>query len=233
MPELRDQRPLGVFGGTFDPVHLGHLRLAEEAADALDLDRVRWIPAGKPAFPDKAPIDAGQRLEMVRRAIGDNPRFELDDAEVLADQPSFTVPTLERLRQDNVCGKSRPLVLLLGADAFAGLARWHRWQDLFALTHIAIAHRPSYEIDTSHWPALLADAFSARYAADVGVLQSAPAGYVVQFAMTPLDISATKIRQLLSNQSSVRYLLPDALINYIDQHQLYPESSKSNDCKSD
>lgn len=233
MPEPRSHRPLGIFGGTFDPLHFGHLRLAEEAADALDLERVRWIPAGQPALRDKAPIDACQRLEMVRRAIADNPRFELDDAEVLAEQPSYTVPTLKRLRQENVCGNSRPLVLLLGADAFGGLANWHRWQEIFVLAHVAIAQRPGYEIDSSHWPAALADAFSARYETDIDLLKSTPAGCVVRFAMTPLDISATKIRQLLSNRSSARYLLPDALLTYIHEHQLYPENPRPNDCKPD
>ena len=233
MPERQNQRPLGIFGGTFDPVHFGHLRLAEEAADALDLNRVRWIPAGRPALRDNAPIDASQRLEMVRLAIAGNPRFELDDAEVLADRPSYTVPTLERLRADEVCGENRSLVLLLGADAFAGLANWHRWQELFALAHIAIAHRPGYEIDTSRWPTALASAFAVRFQTDVDVLKSAPAGHIVRFAMTPLDISATKIRRLLSQQLSTRYLLPDALTSYINEHQLYQENPKPNDCKPD
>ena len=233
MPEPHTERPLGIFGGTFDPVHFGHLRLAEEAADALDLDRIRWIPAGRPALRESAPIDAMQRLELVRRAISGNPRFELDAAEVLADQPSYTVPTLERLRQDGVCGPSRPLVLLLGADAFSRLASWHRWQEVFTLAHVAIAHRPGYELDSSSWPAALASAYAARYDTGVDVLNSAPAGRVVRFAMTPLDISATKIRHLLSNQTSARYLLPDALIAYINEHQLYPENPKPNDCQSD
>ena len=120
MREIPTGRPLGVFGGTFDPVHFGHLRLAEAAIDALDLGGVRWIPAGRPVLRDAPRVNAAQRLEMVRLAIAANPRFELDASEVDAAQPSYTVPTLERLRQPAVCGDQRPLVLLVGADAFSG-----------------------------------------------------------------------------------------------------------------
>ena len=126
-----DDTPLGVFGGTFDPVHFAHLRLAEEAADSLNLAQVRWIPAGQPACRGTPQVSGAQRLEMVRLAIAGNPRFELDSAEVdeaLIDAPrtSYTVPTLERLRQPQVCGAKQPLVLLVGADAFACLTRWQR-----------------------------------------------------------------------------------------------------------
>ena len=120
MPELM-AGVLGIFGGTFDPVHFGHLRLAEEAADALKLSSVRWIPAGQPALREEPKVGARQRLDMVRLAIAGNPRFELDAAEVESEQTSYTVPTLERLRRPGVCGAHRPLVLLVGADAFAGI----------------------------------------------------------------------------------------------------------------
>ena len=114
MSEVRDvgDKPLGVFGGTFDPVHFGHLRLAEEAADSLGLAQVRWIPAGQPAARAVPQVGAAQRLAMVRLAIADNPRFELDSGEVDEARPSYTVTTLERLRQATVCGGQRPLVLL-------------------------------------------------------------------------------------------------------------------------
>ena len=147
MPDMRERAPLGIFGGTFDPVHLGHLRLAEEAAEALELASVRWIPAGWPALRGAPRVAAAQRLEMVRLAIAGNPRFELDSAEVEAAQPSYTVPTLERLRQSDCIGSERPLVLLVGADAFAGMAGWHRWESLFELAHVGVAHRPGYPVE--------------------------------------------------------------------------------------
>lgn len=217
--------PLGVFGGTFDPVHLGHLRLAEEAADSLGLDSVRWIPAGQPAHrahTGKAPqVSAAQRLEMVRLAIAGNPRFTLDGAEVDAAAPSYTVPTLERLRADPTVGAARPLVLLLGADAFAGLPGWHRWEALFDLAHIAVAHRPGFPINAAGLPPALREIYRARRAESPAALGAAPAGRIVAFAMTQLAVSATQIRALLANGRSPRYLLPDAVIAYIQKQFFY------------
>lgn len=216
--------PLGVFGGTFDPVHFGHLRLAEEAVDRLGLAGVRWIPAGRPALRDTPSVAAAERLAMVRLAIAGNPRFSLDPAEVETASPSFTVPTLERLRQDAACGGERPLVLLVGNDAFAGLTAWHRWEHLFELAHVAVAHRPGYPIDVDNLPPTLAGVFRQRSIDDPAGLAKSPSGRIVSFAMTPLDISATRIRGALSKGDSVRYLLPDAVIEYIRQQCFYQEN---------
>ena len=216
--------PLGIFGGTFDPVHYGHLRLAEEAADTLNLHCVRWIPAGQPALRDAPRVGARQRLDMVRLAVAGNPRFELDDGEVGAAQTSFTVPTLERLRRPDVCGARRPLVLLVGNDAFAGMPAWHRWEQLFDLAHIAVAHRPGYSINAEDLPAELAGLFRQRFCDDPQQLASTPAGRIVTFAMTPLDISATRIRALLSKRQSPRYLMPDDVIAHIHDHCFYTEN---------
>ena len=229
MPETLTPTPLGVFGGTFDPVHFGHLRLAEEAADALALERVRWIPAGQPGLRGVPSAGAVERLEMVRLAIADNPRFELDVAEVEAAQPSYTVPTLERLRQPQVCGAQRPLVLLVGADAFARMSGWHRWLELFNLAHIAVAHRPGFPVDPAALPRELARVFAERFFTDPAALRNSPAGCIVPFAMTQLDISATKIRALLSKGLSPRYLMPDGLITHIQQHHLYSENQSPNE----
>ena len=224
MPEQSASRPLGIFGGTFDPVHYGHLRLAEEALDALNLGAVRWIPAGQPSLRASPRVGAEERLNMVRLAIAGNSRFELDAAEVEAAQPSYTVPTLERLRRPELIGAHRPLVLLLGADAFAGIADWHRWLSLFDLAHIAVAHRPGFPVDADRLPPALADIFRARFCAEPASLNTAPAGRIFSFAMTPLDISATKIRTLLSKGQSTRYLMPDAVIDFIQKHNFYPEN---------
>jgi len=224
MPETSVCQPLGVFGGTFDPVHFGHLRLAEAAADSLGLAGVRWIPAGRPVLRDAPRVSAGQRLEMVRLAIAGNPRFELDAAEVEAAQPSYTVPTLERLRLTEVCGRPRPLVLLVGADAFSGLSGWHRWESLLDLAHIAVAHRPGYPVEADSLPAPLSSVFRERFCTSTSDLAAAPAGRIVCFPMTQLDISATRIRNLLSNGHSTRYLLPDAVISHIQKHHFYLEN---------
>ncbi|MBL8394328.1 MAG: nicotinate-nucleotide adenylyltransferase [Candidatus Accumulibacter sp.] len=219
----RARQPLGIFGGTFDPVHFGHLRLAEEAADELALAGIRWIPAGQPALRAAPQTTARQRLAMVQLATAGNPCFAVDAAEVAAARPSYTVETLERLRSTDSCGAQRPLVLLLGADAFAGLPGWHRWQSLFDLAHLGIAHRPGHPLDLARLAPALAEQCRARRRDSRTALAESPAGCIVTFAMTQLAISASRIRALLTSGSSVRYLLPDEVIAYIRHHHLYPE----------
>ena len=216
-----ERQALGVFGGTFDPVHFGHLRLAEVGLAALQLARVRWIPAGRPALRATPQVDGCQRLAMVRLAVADNARFQVDPTEIEAEQPSYTVPTLERLRADASIGPLRPLVWLIGADAYARISEWHRWPALFELAHLAVAHRPGYPIDAAHLPTALADCHRQRFSADPCVLQHSPAGAIVNLAMDPLAISATRIRALLAAGKSARYLLPDAVIDYLQTHRLY------------
>jgi nicotinate-nucleotide adenylyltransferase len=210
---------LGLFGGTFDPVHFGHLRLAEEAIADLDLASVRWIPAGQPPHRGQPQVTAAQRLAMVRRATAAHARFSVDPAEVDAAAPSYTVHTLERLRRE--LGPEASLVLLVGADAFAGLSSWHRWSDIFSLAHIAVSHRPGFPVDTSRLAGDLAEQFAARRLADPGGLKARPAGGIVTFEMTQLAISATQIRGLLGDGKSARYLLPDSVLDYIASHSLY------------
>ena len=215
--------PLGLLGGTFDPIHLGHLRLAEEARETLALERVRLIPAGQPPHRGQPGSTADDRLAMVQLAASGNPGLEVDDGEVRITQKSYTVLTLERLRAE--LGPQRPLVLILGADAFEGLPGWHRWQELFALTHIAVANRPGYSPHARRWPATLspelATACQDRHTTDPADLRTAPAGRVIPFDMTPLAISASLIRDLIGNGHSARYLLPDSVLGYIGTHRLY------------
>ncbi len=214
--------PLGIFGGTFDPVHFGHLRLAEESIGHLGLGGVRWIPAGQPPHRGAPQVTAAQRLEMVRRSTAGNARFSVDASEVEAAAPSYTVHTLERLRSE--LGSAQPLVLLVGADAFAGLASWHRWQDIFALAHIAVSHRPGFPVEMASLPPPLASEFNVRRLTDVAGLKASAGGGIVTFAMTQLAISATQIRKLLANDLSARYLLPDTVLDYIQTHSLYRNS---------
>lgn len=215
MPEAS---PLGVFGGTFDPVHLGHLRLAEEAREMLSLGRVRWIPAGRPWHRDTLRTDPAHRLRMVEAAIAGNEAFEVDGREVAAGSPGYTVDTLAALRAE--LGAAQPLVLLLGADAFAALHTWHRWRALFALAHVGLATRAGQGLDTAALDPALAGELAARER-DAGALRAGPAGAIVRFDMTPLAVSATDIRARLARGASARYLLPDAVLEYIRQHRLY------------
>ncbi|MCC6878826.1 MAG: nicotinate-nucleotide adenylyltransferase [Rhodocyclaceae bacterium] len=215
---MAEAPPLGLLGGTFDPVHYGHLRLAEEAREALKLPELRWIPAGQPPHRTAPRTAAGHRLEMVRRAVAGNPAFTVDDAETRAPGPSFTVTTLERLR---AALPDRPLVLLMGADAFLGLATWHRWRELLDLAHLGVATRPGFPLSSEEWPAELARACAGRLSEAADVLRASPAGRVVGFSMTPLDISASLLRARLAGGLSVRYLLPDPVREYIETHHLY------------
>jgi len=219
-PKLSE--PLGLFGGTFDPVHFGHLRLAEESIAHLGLGGVRWIPAGQPPHRGTPQVTAQQRLQMVHLAVASNARFSLDPSEVEAAAPSYTVHTLERLRRE--LGGEQSLVLLVGADAFAGLATWHRWRDIFALAHVAVSHRPGFPVEISSLPHELATEFNDRRLANVDGLKASSAGGIVTFAMTQLAISATQIRKLLANELSARYLLPDSVLDYIQTHSLYRNS---------
>lgn len=210
--------PLGIFGGTFDPIHFGHLRLAQEALDHLGLGAVRWIPAGQPPHRAAPRVTPQHRLAMAQLALADNPAFSLDAAEVDSPAASYTVHTLERLRAE--LGDQQPLVLLVGADAFAGLTTWHRWQDILQLAHIGIAHRPGFPISPDSLPEPLAALYQLQRCPPDS-LQIAPAGGMCPFAMTQLDISATQIRKLLSNGRPARYLLPTTVLDYIAHNHLY------------
>jgi nicotinate-nucleotide adenylyltransferase len=211
---------LGLFGGTFDPLHIAHLRLAIEAREALGLAGVCFIPAGNPALRDAPQCAADHRLAMVERALATMPGFSVDAAEVLnaAPGPSFTIDTLERQRR--LHGTQRPLVLLLGADAFARLEQWHRWRELFELAHLAVATRPGHGIKVGAGGTALDHEFAAREGAAVDLV-AAPAGRIVPFAITALEISASAIRRRLAQGQSVRHLVPDAVLDYIDSHQIY------------
>lgn len=211
--------PLGILGGTFDPIHFGHLRLAEEALERLQLDKIRLIPAGSPPHRNPPIASAEQRLTMARMVAAQNGGLEVDAAEVSAIGPSYTVLTLERLRAE--LGSEQPLVLLMGADAFLGLTTWHRWQDLLRLAHIAVATRPSHELEPTHMASDLAAAFAQRLSRTSQILRTSPAGAIVPFGITPLDISATAIRAALATGRSARYLLPDEVLDYISLHHLY------------
>jgi len=226
MPE--SSGALGIFGGTFDPPHIAHLRLAIEAREALQLTEVVLVPAGSPPLRDAPQASPAQRLAMVECAIADMPGLSVDASEVMASGPSYTVATLERLRVQH--GAGRPLILLMGADAFFRLTAWQRWRDLFALAHIGVATRPGHVLlpqkvgdgDTAQSApdAELAAEFSQRQGNTADIAQ-APAGRIIPFSITPLEISATLIRQRLAQGLSVRHLVSSSVLDYIDSHAIY------------
>ncbi|MDD5329118.1 MAG: nicotinate-nucleotide adenylyltransferase [Sulfuricella sp.] len=219
-----DSSPIGILGGTFDPLHFGHLRLAQELAQQLALDEVRIIPAGSP--PHRAPPSAAvqHRLEMVRLGLAGNPLLILDEREISKSTPSYTVETLLDLRRE--LGAARPLCLFLGSDAFLGLAGWHRWRELFELAHVVVAQRPGHPglaRAAATMPAQLRDELNRRLTNEAEALRSAPAGAIIVQPVTALDISATQIREELAAGRSPCYLLPDAVLDYIQTHSLYKD----------
>lgn len=213
--------PIGILGGTFDPIHYGHLRLAQEAAGQLRLAGVRFIPAGIPPHRPAPAVSANDRLEMLKLAIAGNPLFSIDERELRQQGTQYTVDTLESLRAE--LGAALPLVLLLGADAFLDLATWSRWHRLFDLAHIAVAYRPGFPVEQwqARMPQPLAAEYSARLMREPHAIHFAPAGGIAVLPIAALDISATLIRESTRRGVNVRYLLPDSVYQYIQRHSFY------------
>lgn len=209
--------PIGILGGTFDPVHYGHLTLAAEVAEQLKLAEVRFIPASTPPHRP-APLASPQaRVDMLQLAISGNPRFSVDQREILHESASYAVDTLSELRQE--VGASRSLCLLLGTDAFAGLATWRRWEELFNLAHVAIALRPGFSL--KDLPPVLAAEFAKRRAPSPRAAVSSPCGSIVVLEITQVDISASMIREQLAEGATVHDWLPPAVLDYIRINHLY------------
>lgn len=218
---MSSSAPIGVLGGTFDPVHYGHLRLAEELGETLKLDEVRLIPVGTPPHRGAPHVAPQHRLEMVRIAAAGNPRFTVDDRELRRAGPGYTHDTLSGLRAE--IGSARPLVLLLGADAFLEFATWHRWHEVFGLAHVAVAHRPGFPAERwgERMPQPLAREYESRLMRQPLATHLQPAGGIVVVPFTALDISATAIRDRIKAGTSPRYLAPPAVLDYIRSNGLY------------
>lgn len=199
-------RPLALFGGTFDPVHVGHLRVAWEAAEALDAD-VRLVPANVPPHRPQPVASAAQRLALLERALAGQSRLVADDRELRRDGPSWTIDTLLDLRAE--LGAAQPLVLLVGADAWAGLPTWRRWRELFEVAHLGVLTRAGQRAVESDE---LAHDAAPRRVADARALHAAPAGHVVDIAVSALDVSATRIRAELAAGREPRWLVAEALL---------------------
>lgn len=214
--------PIGILGGTFDPIHYGHLRLAQEAMELCGLREVRFIPAGTPPHRAAPYASAQQRLEMVQIALQENPDFILDTREIRIATPCYSVDTLTSLRAE--MGDQQPLCLLMGGDAFLQLHTWHRWKTLFELAHIVVVQRagglPLGNAMLKADAALLAE-YRLRLAPGTLVLHEAPAGAVLVADMPALEISATDIRTRCAAGKSLRYLLPEPVAEYIHTHDLY------------
>lgn len=197
--------PIGIFGGTFDPIHYGHLRTAFELLHALRLSEVRFMPAGSPPHRDMTVASPELRLQMVKAAIVNQPGFIIDDREMNRTGPSYTVDTLSELRNEL---PKTPLCLIIGMDAFLGLPQWHQWQDILKLAHIVVAHRPGWKAPTmGPLGEILVDGGTGR----VDDLHEALAGRIFIHAGTQLEISSTDVRKLIATGRDPRFLMPDAV----------------------
>ena len=216
-PDKGKYEPLALFGGTFDPVHYGHLRCADEARRALRLDSLSLLPSGRPPHRAAPGATAQQRLDMLRLAVDEFPALEIDDRELRRNGPSYMVDTLEALRASHA---RRPLLMLLGQDAANLLHGWHRWRELFSLTHIVILSRP--EARAEYHPAVERE-IEQRLTKDLRVLERVPAGGVVNLSVPAIEISATGITDMIRDGISPRGLLPDPVLDYIVRGGLYLE----------
>ena len=210
---------IGVLGGTFDPVHIGHLRGGLEVAEMMGLDELRLTPNARPPHRDTPQVSAHDRLAMVECAVAGVATLVVDARELQRDKPSYTIDTLELMRAEMAADDQ--LFLLLGWDAFCGLPTWHRWEELLQHCHILVLQRPDAD---SEPPDALRNLLAARSVSDPLALKG-PGGQIAFVWQTPLAVSATQIRQLLASGKSVRYLVPDAVLAYIDAHGLYRASN--------
>lgn len=207
---------IGIYGGTFDPVHYGHLRTALDVQQALGLEQVRFVPCAQPVHRGQPGVSAAERLQMLRLALADQAEFVVDDRELGRQGPSYMVDTLKSIRAE--VGQ-QTLILVIGADAFKHLGSWYQWQSLFDYAHVLVMSRPgsSHRIETEQ------EFLNEKLTENREDLSAATNGHLYFQDVTRLDISATRIRQMIAEKQSPRFLLPDAVIEFIDSHQLYKD----------
>lgn len=204
---------IGIFGGTFDPIHNGHLRSALEVLQQFDLDHIRLIPSARPPHREQPQATPEQRVMMLHLAIKNSAQFVVDDRELKREGASYTIDTLKSLRQEM---PDTALYLILGSDAFSGLSTWHQWEKLLDLSHIIVMQRASQPLslsaDMDRW-------FQARKgsAEDSALL----VGKIWSVTLTQLNISATAIRSDITQGQPPAFLTPDPVVSFIEQLALY------------
>jgi nicotinate-nucleotide adenylyltransferase len=214
-PEQTQQEPLALFGGTFDPVHYGHLRCADEARRKLHLQQLYLLPAGTPPHRDAPRTTTRQRLDMLQLACREFPDLKIDDRETRRSGPSYMVDTLRELRAE---GPGRSLMLLIGQDAANLLHTWHQWEELLTLAHIVVLTRPGARVE---YRQDVARQIKNRSVDDVLKLFDTQAGLVAGLAVESIDISATSIKSIIRLGRSVRSMLPGSVLEYIRENSLY------------
>ncbi|MEE8543496.1 MAG: nicotinate-nucleotide adenylyltransferase [Gammaproteobacteria bacterium] len=211
--------PIGIFGGTFDPIHYGHLRTALEVLQRLSLTKICFVPCADPPHRDPATVAGASRLDMVRAAVADQSSFVVDDREFKREGPSYSVDTLGSLRTEN---PSVSLCLLMGMDSFLGLPDWYHWEEIMTLAHIVVAHRPGWRVpEDGALGALLRE----RGTDEVASLHDSPCGRVFVTPVTQLEISATQLRASLMAGVDPKFLMPDSVRQIIIESGCYVEDN--------
>ena len=212
---------VGIFGGTFDPIHYGHLRVAEEIVETVGLQTMYFVPAGMPRLRHSPVASSQHRVEIVRLAIQKNPDFVLDEREIYRDGVSYSIDTVREFKQE--FGEEVRLCFILGADAFIKLPEWNNWKELFNLCHFIVSTRPGYSLTLIKelLSKELREECSQRWVSNTESLRKDTSGLIFIASTTMLDISATSIRAHIAAGRSVRHLVPSVTVNYISENKLY------------
>ncbi len=203
---------IGILGGTFDPIHFGHLRTALEVAEHFGIPDMRLIPGNVPPHRPQPTASSEQRLAMLQAALEHEPCLQADDRELRRGGYSYSFDTLATIRHE--AGKECPILFVLGFDAFQHFQSWYRWDEILQLAHLVVVHRPRYSLPPEGW-------YAEFLSENSGELRNQSAGRIYSLAVTALDISATDLRSRLKAGKNPRYLLPDTVLGYIQRHQLY------------
>jgi len=211
---------IGLFGGTFNPIHFGHLRSAVELCDQLELRQLHLMPCAQPPHRELPSVSARDRLKMIESAIVGEQRFIADDRELLREGPSYTIDTVESLHKEF---NNDPICMMLGMDSFLLLNTWQQWEKITDYAHIVIMHRPGWRIDDdkNNLPEDLRRFLEKRLVNDINQLCHAPIGSIATHSVTSLDISSSHIRSLVESGKSPRYLLPDSVWELIQKQNFY------------
>ncbi len=209
---------LAIFGGTFDPIHHGHLRSAIEIKEALGVDELALLPSHRPPLRGQPGADSAQRLAMVSAAVAGEPGLAVDGRELLRETPSYTVDTLRELRAER--GTEVSITVIMGSDAFNQLQRWRDWPSLFRLANVLVLHRAAHPLAMD---AQVANFVADRKLGSASALTAHSAGGFYDTGLIQLPIPATDIRQRLASGRSIRYLVPDVVADYIAEHGLYTQ----------
>jgi nicotinate-nucleotide adenylyltransferase len=209
---------IAILGGTFNPIHNGHLHLAEQLQAKLNFESIRFMPAAMPALKDAPSVTAAQRAEMVDIAISEYPDFTLDTRELSRSGTSYTIDTLTLLREE--LGKKVSLCWLMGSDAFAHLNAWHRWQELLNYTHLVVVRRP-HSNDLSDLNADIQMLRNQHETKSIEALRQQPCGKILVQEIAALDISSSEVREQIANKQNVSKYIPQGVLNYIQTHGLY------------